>query len=87
MMWFSLLVVGAVIGTLASFFSQRIHMPRIWVVLIATASAVAGGALALTTGFHAFGRLTIYISGAGLALGVIAGAVLAFSLTNEEKRV
>lgn len=87
MEWFLLAIIGAVIGTVISFFTQRLHLPQPLAVLVATVGALAGGGLAHVAGFAAFGRWTFYITGAGLALGVLAGAILAFSLTSEEKRI
>ena len=87
MQWFILAIVGAIVGTAISFFTQKMSMPQPLVVMVATVGALAGGALVRVSGFNAFGRWTFFIAGGGLALGMLAGAILAFSLTSQEKRI
>ena len=87
MEWIVLAVVGAVIGTVVSFIATGLRMPQSLAILVAVVGAIAGGGIARTTGFMAFGTWTFYIAGAGLAIVMLAGGILGYSLTNEEKRV
>ena len=87
MEWIVLAVIGAVIGAVVSFIATAVRMPQSLSILVALVGAIAGGAIARATGFLAFGTWTFYIAGAGLAIVMLAGGILAYSLTNEEKRV
>ena len=46
--------------------------------------ALAGAGLTLMTSFDGFGLMTFYVSGAIVAIGVSAGAILAYTLTGME---
>lgn len=85
MEWIVLAAVGAIIGTVVSFIGLNMKMPQSLVIGLATAGALAGGLLDRMTQTAAFGYWTFYIAGIGLSIVVLAGAFLAYSLTNEEK--
>ena len=87
MEWIVLAIIGAVIGTVVSFVATAVRMPQSLAILVAVVGAIAGGAIARTTGFLAFGTWTFYVAGAGLSIVMLAGGILGYSLTNEEKRV
>lgn len=88
MEWIVVIAIGAVIGSVVSFVaSEAIRMPQSLTILIAVVGAVLGGLIDRVTGFLAFGQSTFYIAAAGLSIALLAGGLLAFSLTNEEKRV
>lgn len=88
MEWIVVIAIGAIIGGVVSFVSvEGLRMPQSLTILLAVVGAVFGGLIAQVTGFMAFGQATFYIAGAGLSIAMLAGGLLAFSLTNEEKRI
>ena len=88
MEWIVVLAIGAVIGVVVSFVAAgSLKMPQILTIFIAVVGAVFGGLIARVTGMLAFGQFTFYIAAAVLSIALLAGGILAFSLTNEEKRV
>ena len=88
MAWIVVVAIGAVIGAVVSFVSlEGLRMPQSLTILLAIVGAVFGGILVHVTGFLAFGQYTFYIAATGLSIALLAGGMLAFSLTNEEKRV
>lgn len=87
MEWIVVAAIGAIIGTVVSFVSAGLRMPQSLTILLAVVGAIAGGLIARVTNFLAFGPWTFYIAGTGLAIAMLAGGILAFSLTNEEKRI
>lgn len=88
MEWIVVVAIGAIIGVVVSFVSlEGLRMPPSLTLLLAIVGAVFGGLIAQVTGFTALGRYTFYITATGLSIVLLAGGLLAFSLTNEEKRV
>lgn len=88
MEWIVAIAIGAVIGGVVSFVSvEGLRMPQSLTILVAIVGAVFGGLIARVTGFMAFGQWTFYIAATGLSIAMLAGGILAFSLTNEEKRI
>lgn len=88
MEWIILALVGAVIGLLAAYgAAQALRMPTALVVFIGVVGALGGGMIQHATESLIFGRWTFYVAGAGLALALVAGGLLGYSLTNEERRV
>ncbi len=88
MEWIVVIAIGAVIGGVVSFVSlEGLRMPQSLTILLAVVGAVFGALLAQVTGFQAFGQYTFYIAATGLSIALLAGGMLAFSLTNEEKRI
>jgi uncharacterized membrane protein YeaQ/YmgE (transglycosylase-associated protein family) len=86
MEWLAVAIIGAIIGTIVSFVGLNLKMPQALVIALGTIGAIAGGLIDRVTQFAAFGAYTFYIAGAGLSVVVLAGAFLAYSLTNEETR-
>ena len=88
MIWIVIIAIGAIIGASVGFVSSTgVGMPRSLTLFIAIAGAVIGGILVRFTGFMALGEFTTYIAATVLSIALVAGSILAFSLTNEEKRV
>jgi uncharacterized membrane protein YeaQ/YmgE (transglycosylase-associated protein family) len=88
MEWLAVAVVGAIIGFVVSFAAaQAFRMPGSLVVFIGVMGALGGGMIQRATDTIIFGRWTFYIAGAALSIALLAGALLAYSLTNEERRV
>lgn len=88
MEWLVLALLGAVIGFVVSFAAQQtLRMPSALVIFVAVLGALGGGLIQQATESITFGRWTFYIAGLGLSVTLLAGALLAYSLTNEERRV
>jgi ABC-type enterochelin transport system permease subunit len=88
MEWIVVIAIGAIIGGVVSFVTLGgLKMPQTLTILLAIIGAIFGGLIAKVTGFLSFGQFTLYITAAGLSIALLAGGILAFSLTNEEKRV
>ena len=88
MEWIVVIAIGAVIGAVVSFVSlEGLRMPQSLTILLAIVGAVFGGLIAQVTGFTGLGQYTFYIAATGLSIALLAGGMLAFSLTNEEKRI
>jgi uncharacterized membrane protein YeaQ/YmgE (transglycosylase-associated protein family) len=89
--WILLVVIGAVLGTVASFFfstmSEKIRMPPSLCLTLGILGALMGGAIAFITPIAVFGRWTFYAFGVLLAVGLLTGGVLDYVLTSEEERV
>jgi hypothetical protein len=88
MEWLVVIAIGAIIGGVVSFVSvEGLRMPQSLTILLAIVGAVFGGIIVRATGFLAFGQWTFYVAATGLSIALLAGGILAFSLTNEEKRI
>ena len=87
MEWLVVAVIGMIVGTAISFATISLRMPQSLTILLAVVGAVAGGLITKVANFAAFGPWTFYIAGTALAIVMLAGGILAFSLTNEEKRI
>ncbi|MEK7358177.1 MAG: hypothetical protein AAB250_17150 [Bdellovibrionota bacterium] len=87
MEWLALAMIGALIGVVVGFAAQSLRMPVALVVFVALIGALGGGMIQKATGSLIFGTWTFYIAGVGLAIALLAGALLGYSLTNEERRV
>ena len=88
MEWIVVVAIGAVIGGVVSFVSvEGLRMPQSLTILLAIVGAVFGALISRVTGFTSFGPWTFYITGTGLSIAMLAGGILAFSLTNSEKRI
>jgi uncharacterized membrane protein YeaQ/YmgE (transglycosylase-associated protein family) len=87
MEWLIVLVIGAIIGTLAGFLVQGIHMPQSLTIAVAIIGALAGGAIFRITQVDLFGTWSLYLTSAMVSFGLLAGAILVHLLTSSEKRV
>lgn len=87
MEWLIVAVIGAVLGMLVSLLAREFRMPQIVPIILGMMGALGGGALYKITGVPLFGALSFYMSGVILAIGVLAGGLLAFNLTRSETRV
>lgn len=88
MEWVVAIAIGAIIGAVVSFVSvEGMRMPQSLTILLAVVGAVFGGLIAKVTGFMSFGPWTFYVAATGLSIALLAGGLLAFSLTDEEKRI
>ena len=88
MEWLVLIGIGAVLGLLCGYLaSTMIRMPQTLCILLGITGALLGGALFQMTGSAIFGPTSFYIFGVVVSFGLLAGGVLAFNLTKEEKRV
>lgn len=85
--WLILAVIGAVIGVGYSFITQNTHMPQSLCVAIGTIGSLVGGALFQVTQVSLFGAWSFYLSGVMVALGLLFGGTLVYTLTSTEKRV
>ena len=85
--WIFLAIIGAVLGGIVSFAALNLRMPQSLTVFMGVLGALAGGFLAQITHFFTFGPWTFYVAGVALSIVVLAGGILGFSLTNEEKRI
>lgn len=85
--WIFLAIIGAVLGGIVSFAALNLRMPQSLTVFLGVLGSLAGGFLAHITDFSSFGQWTFYVAGVALAIVVIAGGILGYSLTNEEKRI
>ncbi|MES2964681.1 MAG: hypothetical protein V4760_12385 [Bdellovibrionota bacterium] len=87
MEWLVIAFIGAIVGFVVSFVAQGLlRMPVSLVVLIGTIGALGGGAIQQATQSMIFGRWTFYLAGVGLSIALLAGGLLGYSLTNEERR-
>ena len=84
MEWIVLILLGAFIGLIASFVAERAGMPQPLCVLLAVIGALAGAVLTKITGFAALGAATFYFMGSVLAVGLLAGGMLAYNLTDKQ---
>jgi hypothetical protein len=87
MEWLIIGVIGAAVGFVISFFAQSIRMPQALCVVLALAGSLAGAGLIKITGLLIFGVGSVYIAGCLGAICLLAGAMLAFSLTQDEHRI
>ncbi len=87
MEWIAVAIIGGIIGTLVSFIGQSVRMHQAVSILLGVIGGLAGGTLARITGFYSFGAWTFYAAGALVAIGFLAGGLLAQTLTNSERRV
>lgn len=88
MEWVILGVVGALIGVLFHVFARSLRMPQMLCMILGATGAILGGILVYFTGIEAFGYGSFYITGVLLAIGLLAGGALGYSLTNrDENRV
>jgi uncharacterized membrane protein YeaQ/YmgE (transglycosylase-associated protein family) len=86
--WIIVVAIGAIIGTVVSFVTiEGLRMPQTLTIALAIVGAVFGGLLAHITSFEALGHYTFYIAATGLSIALLAGGLLAYSLTSEEKRI
>jgi len=87
MEWFVVATIGAVIGLLTGFFAEIVRMPQILCIVLGTIGAVLGGTLFRITRIDVFGAASFYLIGVLVAIGFLVGGILAYSLTNTERRV
>lgn len=87
MEWFIVAVIGFIVGTIASFFTQAFRMPQALTLALAIVGSLFGGALHKITDIDVFGTYSFYLSGVLVAIGFLAGGALAFTLTRSEKRI
>ncbi len=88
MEWIVVVAIGAAIGVGVSFFAAgSIKMPYSLTIFVAVVGAIFGGLIVQFSGFLAFGPFSFYIAATALSIALLAGAMLAHSLTNEEKRI
>jgi uncharacterized membrane protein YeaQ/YmgE (transglycosylase-associated protein family) len=86
MEWIVIALIGAIVGVVASFAAQPLRMPAALVVFIGIVGALGGGLIQNATHSLIFGQWTFYVAGVGLSIALLAGALLGYSLTNEERR-
>lgn len=87
MAWILVAIIGAVVGALVSFVVRHLHMPTALCVGLGVLGALIGAGLNAMVGADILGAWSFYLSGAVVSVCILAGGILAFSLTSEEKRV
>ena len=87
MEWIIVAIIGALIGMVFSLMGLNSRMPQPLGITLGTVGALAGAMLVRVTGSILFGTWTLYVAGAILALGFLVGGMLAYGLTDGEKRV
>jgi peptidoglycan/LPS O-acetylase OafA/YrhL len=85
--WLIAAVIGGVLGMVVSLIGRGLRMPQSLGIVVGIAGALAGAGLAHVTGYSALGGWTVYFGATIVAIGFLAGAFLAFSLTEDEERV
>jgi hypothetical protein len=85
--WLLVAIIGAAVGFVISFFAQGIRMPQALCVVLALAGSLAGAGLIKISGLPIFGIGSFYIAGCLGAICLLAGGILAFSLTQDEHRI
>ena len=86
MEWMLAVLIGLIIGTLFSLIAQSTGMPTSLCLVLGVIGAVAGGSLERLTGFT-LGAWTFYIAAAALAIGLLGGGLLSYTLTARDRRV
>lgn len=81
MEWIVILVLGVIVGLLASFITAEAGMPQPLTLILGVFGVFIGAFLSKVTGFNAIGPATIYIMGTVLAICLLAGGTLAYTLT------
>ena len=87
MTWILVAFIGAFVGTMVSFVVRHLHMPPLLCIGLGIIGALIGAGLNTMMGTEILGAWSFYLSGAVVSVCIIAGGILAFSLTNEERRV
>ena len=86
MTWILVAIIGAVIGATVSFVVRHLDMPIALCTGLGVLGALIGAGLNAMIGAEILGAWSFYLSGAVVSVCVLAGGILAFSLTKEEKR-
>lgn len=87
MEWLIVAIIGGIIGALVGFVFESIRMPQALSILLGVIGGLLGGGLYTITKVSLFGGASFYVYGVVAAVGLLAGGVLAFHLTSEERRV
>lgn len=87
MEWVIVAAIGAVIGTVVGFFSTAVRMPQSVCILLGALGGILGGSLFYLARVELFGGASFYVYGVLLSIGLLAGGLLAYSLTSSERRV
>lgn len=86
MEWLLVAFVGATIGLIAGVVAQTVRMPSALSLAIGIVGGLCGGMLARLTGLDKVADWSFYVAGGMVATAFLAGGVLGYGLTNEEKR-
>ncbi len=87
MAWVVVAIIGGLIGGVVSFVVRQVHMPYALCIGLGVIGALVGAGLNRMVGADILGAWSFYLSGAVVSVCMLAGGILAFSLTSEEKRI
>jgi uncharacterized membrane protein YeaQ/YmgE (transglycosylase-associated protein family) len=86
MTWILVAIIGAIVGTIVSLVVRHLDMPVSLCVGLGVIGALVGAGLNAMIGAEILGAWSFYLSGAVVSVCILAGGILAYSLTSEEKR-
>ena len=84
--WFLVVCIGIIVGSIVNFVVRHLEMPYLLCVGIGVIGALLGAALNRMIGAEILGPSSFYLSGAIVAVCILAGGVFAYSLTYTDKR-
>jgi uncharacterized membrane protein YeaQ/YmgE (transglycosylase-associated protein family) len=85
MTWILVAIIGAMVGAAVSVVVRHLEMPVALCVGLGVAGALIGAGLNAMVGAEILGAWSFYLSGAVVSVCILAGGILAFSLTNEDR--
>jgi len=86
--WVMIIVIGGVLGLMTGFVARNLNgMPEALCVFVGILGSLLGGALFGAVKSSIFGTASFYIYGVFVSVGLLGGAILAFTLTSTKKRL